>query len=610
MSLSPIAIKPGIYTEAADRDALERYKAGLNMRSYKGFMEKVKGWAKFVSDSTFVGICRALLSWSALDTGLWLALGTHLKLYVYDGSAYFDVTPLAASGTLANNPFTTTNASTAVSVAHVAHGLVAGQYVHFAGSTAVGGLDPNGAWVVDSITTVDAYVYQHTSVATSGATGGGAAVTYQYEIAPGTADSVLSSGWGAASWGSGTYGTPRVGLSSAQCRTWSLANWGEDMIANPYRGGIYIWDESVGAGTRAQIITNAPAQALGILVTEIDRILVAFGVYDATLLAIDPMLIKWSDSEDYTNWTASSTSSAGSKRLDKGREIIAHLISRGAIVIITDKSLYTMSPTPDQFIFDVKGEGDTVGAVSPNCAVDIGGIVYYMGRGQFFTFSGQLERLDCDVLSFVFTVDADRGFLGLNTLQAAKIYCTRNKTRNEVIWFYCSAASDEIDRCVGYSYEDKTWWLGSVARTAYLDENVYIEEPIAAGADGYLYIHESGVDADGAALSYSLETYDMEVGGFSYLGQNQGAGELIIKVRRLLPNFRRCVGNHTMTLSGRKTPDGSLMSKPAVTFNSASAFISRKIRARQISVKIEGSTVGCDISLGEWRLDAQPMGKR
>lgn len=597
-----LVILPGIYTEASDRAALNRYKAGYNIRFFKGFAEKVRGWQKLISDATFTGICRAMLSWTDLSSLQWIALGTHLKLYVSDGLTYSDITPLDSTGTLGANPFATTNGSTTVTVTDVAHGLSTAQYIHFTGATAVATLDMNAQWIVDLVVDPDTYTFTHTSAANATTTGGGAAVVFAYEIEPGVATSVIGSGYGAGAWGSGTWGTPRAGVGFTQARTWSLDNWGEDLIATIYRGGVYVWVAADGSGVRAQPITQAPVQVLFTAVSEKDRHLVAFGCYDSTLTMLDPMLVQWCDAEDYTVWTAAASNSAGSKRLDRGNEIVLVVKSRGQFVIVTDRTVFTMAFSGDDFVFSFIGEGETIGGAGPNCGVDIGGVVHYMGRGQFVKFTGQIEQLPCEVQSFVFTVDADKGYLGLNTMQSAKFFCGRNKTKNEIVWFYVSATSEEIDRCVGYCYEDGhiSWWLGNVSCTAFLDENSVVEEPLGAHADGYLYVHETGVDAVAAALPYSLETYDLEI----------GTGTRTMLIRRLLPDFRRIVGNsHVATLSGRKEPLGRLMARTA-KFGALRKWIGTRMRARQISVKISGDSVGDDISLGVWRVDDTEMGKK
>lgn len=601
MAMIPVSeFLPGIYTEASDRKAVRRYKAGKNVRFEKGWPTKIKGWAKALADTTLkvTGVCRAILSWLSLDLNDYVALGTHLKLYLLHSGIFYDITPFAATGTLANDPFTTSLNSPGVTVHHVGHGLTAGQTVIFSGATAVATIDPNGTWLVDSIGDVDNYNFVSSGIANAGAVGGGAAVAYSYELAPGLADALSGSGgWGTSTWGTGTWGTPRTAVK--QLRTWSLSNWGQDLIANPSRGAIYVWQKAGGTGVRASLITNAPIQNLFALVSEKSRILVSFGAYDGALGALDPMLVKWSDSEDYTNWTVAITNKAGSLRIGNGTAIVCPIVARGGFVILTDKTIYTMVFSGDQFVFGFDTQGQSIGGISPNCAVDVDGTVFYMGRGQFQKFDGQVITLPCDVLSFVFTVDATKGFLGINLFQAGKVYAGRNKLRQEVAWFYPSASATENDRCVVYCYEagNEHWWLGDVARTCYADENILFQEPVAMSADGYLYVHETTVNADGAALSYSLETYDFEL----------AQGDMVMRVTRVIPDFYRIAGDHQLTLKGRKKPNRRQYTKGPYPFDADDAQIGAKIRARQIAMLIEGTAVDCDIKMGGWRMDGEAV---
>jgi len=61
-----------------------------------GFPEKIGGWQK-TSGTYFLGTCRALHPWVALQGEQYLGVGTHLKYYVNEGGAYNDITPIRAT---------------------------------------------------------------------------------------------------------------------------------------------------------------------------------------------------------------------------------------------------------------------------------------------------------------------------------------------------------------------------------------------------------------------------------------------------------------------------------------------------------------------------------
>lgn len=596
MALLPIDIQPGIYTETSGRTAIGRWKDGNNVRFFKGNPEKIGGWQKQIA-TTMIGICRSMVSWTTLSYQRLIGLGTHKKLYLSDAASFFDITPLEATGTL-TGPFTTTLGSTTVLVADTGHGRNADDYVHFSGASAVGGITVDGEYTVASVPDADSYTIIHSAVATSGATGGGT-VTYQYEIHPGGQNSTQGQGWGAGGWGTGTWGTARTSQYLQLARIYSLVPWGEDLIASPVDGAIYVWTATGGTSTRAAIVASAPAQNRVILLSQQLRILISLGSHDGS--NADPMLIRWSDSEDYTQWTPATTNLAGDKRLDNGTEIIGGVTSRDEIVVFTDTTVYSMYQTGDDLVFGFLDKGRTVGLAGPNAAKDVNGTVYAMGRGQFYTYDGQLRVLSCDVHSRVFD--------NINVTQAAKVYAARNRLKSEVIWFYPSATSEENDLCVGYNYEDKNWWIGEIVKTAWLDQHPFFDEPLAtgpSGSDSYLYMQETGYDADGEILPYHLVSYDAEIPA----GEDTGKGEFIYKVVRIVPDFVRVVGDHTITLAGRKWPNDEEIVKDPVAFDDTVKKISAHIRARQISLKIEGDALGNDISVGGWRAECRIMGRR
>lgn len=77
------------------------------------------------------------------------------------------------------NPFSTTNASTAVTVTDPYHNSEVGDSVTFAGASAVGGLTLNGTYTVASVIDITQYTITAGSAASSTATGGGT-VTAEY----------------------------------------------------------------------------------------------------------------------------------------------------------------------------------------------------------------------------------------------------------------------------------------------------------------------------------------------------------------------------------------------------------------------------------------------
>jgi hypothetical protein len=160
----------------------------------------------------------------------------------------------------------------------------------------------------------------------------------------------------------------------------------------------------------------------------------------------------------------------------------------------------------------------------------------------------------------------------------------------------------EVNRYVALNYEEGTWITGKLARTAWSDRSPLLEKPYAASADGYLYQHETGTDDNGAAMEAFIESYDMEI---------PGAGEELMHVDQLIPDFLELEGSVTVNLTGRKYPqDPNRISKGPYTVAPGTRKLSTRIRARQVAIRVSSSNTGDKWRMGVWRGRAGAHGKR
>ena len=63
-------------------------------------------------------------------------------------------------------------------------------------------------------------------------------------------------------------------------------------------------------------------------------------------------------------------------------------------------------------------------------------------------------------------------FLDFNNSQGQKVFGAVNTQWTEVWWFYPSASSEENDKYVIYNYANKTWYYGTLTRTAWHDRGI------------------------------------------------------------------------------------------------------------------------------------------
>ena len=108
-------------------------------------------------------------------------VGPVIGLWILNGVPYAARRNLKDhNGSLGANPFVVTNGSATITVTHNSHGLVVGNRVQFSGSTAVGGITPNGVdMAILTVADANTYTVAFTSAASSGATGGGSSVKFK-----------------------------------------------------------------------------------------------------------------------------------------------------------------------------------------------------------------------------------------------------------------------------------------------------------------------------------------------------------------------------------------------------------------------------------------------
>ena len=267
------------------------------------------------------------------------------------------------------NPFTATLGSSVITVADVAHGALTNDFVTFSGATGLGGNITAGILNQEyQITVINDNSYTITVSAVANATDvsgspGGGAVSAAYQISAGSDIVLPLVGWGVGTWGSGLWG---IGAPPAEpIRLWSQANYGQDLVFCPRGGKIYYWETATGVTVRGVDIGTLPGAADThvianiVLVSDVSRFVFAFGCNQLGDTALDPLLIRWSEQEDVSNWAPSEENQAGDLRLSQGSQIVAVLQSRQEILVWTDSALYSLQYQGPNFIWGAQLEFKT-----------------------------------------------------------------------------------------------------------------------------------------------------------------------------------------------------------------------------------------------------------
>lgn len=391
-------------------------------------------------------------------------------------------------------------------------------------------------------------------------------------------------------------------------------------------GGAPVSAADSGTGVYVSLLVDVPIYQNYLLVSDASRFVLAFGTNDildtALVPALDPMLIRWSDTENATCWTPALTNQAGSIRLSHGSKIVTAQQSRQEILVWTDASLYSLQYLGPPYVWQSQLLADNISIVGPNATALASGVSYWMGVDKFYKYDGRVQTLRCDLRQYIFQ--------DINALQYEQVCAGTNEGFNEIWWFYCPAESETVSRAeseilsryVVYNYAEDIWYYGTMNRTAWLDSGVN-EYPLAATYSNNIVNHEDGVDNSENITTLPIEAYitssEFDIGD----GHNFGF------VWRILPDitFRGSTAaspQATMYLmplqnsgSGYNTPPsvggvdfGAVTRTAVIPVEQFTGQINIRVRGRQMAFKIASVNAGVTWQLGAPRMDIRPDGRR
>ena len=395
MPLTKLEFRPGINRESTSYSNEGGWFDSEKIRFRAGYPEKIGGWLRY-SDSAFLGDCRGLHPFVALDGTKYIGVGTHLKYYLNQGGSFNDITPIRLTTSAGDATFSATNGSSTLTVTENGHGAVVGDFVTFSGAATLCGLITanvlNQEYQIATIVDTNSYTVEAREVATissitttsglnptavtanSSDTGnGGGSVVATYQTNVGLQVSIEGTGWGAGVYGRGTWNSNAdVSISTTSMRIWTHDNFGEDLIINVRDGIIGYYDTSGGLNNRAVLLKDVsgadttPTIAKKIIVSDRDRHVIAFGCDPQTNIGTqDPLLIRFSSQESITDWESTATNTAGDLRIGSGSQIITAVETRREIIVFTDVSLHSMQFIGPPFTFGIKAISENITIAGP-----------------------------------------------------------------------------------------------------------------------------------------------------------------------------------------------------------------------------------------------------
>ena len=661
MPLSKLVFKPGVNRDQTNYASEGGWYETQLVRFRSGFPEKFGGWT--VSNlNAYTDSARSIFSWSTTDGSNLLGIGTNSRVYVGSGTTLYDITPIYATYTTSTTPDTdncigTTNTSKSVTVTLTGHGLTTGTYVTFSGiaGPTIGGIPVTQMNTTVQITVLDSntFTFQATTTASSTTTGqGGTSITAVCYMPAGYSITTAGYGWGTSTWSRGTWGSGSTSPIFQPARLIFMDKFNNDLLFNTQYdtvsgtgGEIYYWEYSTSLSNRAVLLNSlsgavAVPQKVGKILFAPQGFLFALGCtnYDPTasspnyLGTYDPLLIRWSNVDpdigpEPENWEPTVTNTAGFLRLQSGSRIVTAINTRQETLVFTNTSLTSIQYLGTQEVFGLQELSHNISIIGANAVVGSNNITYWMGRDRFYTYSGRVDTLPCTLRQYIFT--------DINYTQSALIFAGVNNKFTEIIWFYPSANSDEIDRYVVFNYLENIWYYGQLERTAWIDSGVF-NNPVALANDvsgnGWVYQHENGTD-DGQPLGAAplpitsyIQSADVDIDD----------GDKYMLIRRIIPdiNFRgsettnpvtgaTIVPEADITVGVRNFPGAASSTTNAegqttdATIVTATATVDEytnqvfiRARGRQMNFRIASDTVGTQWQLGLPRVDARPDGMR
>lgn len=637
MALIPLKIPAGMFRNGTEYEASGRWRDGNLVRWLGTSLRPIGGWVERLASAT-TAAPRGMHTWLESNGSRWIALGTHDELRVVtSGGISYDVTPgnltpgyedaqiltgygygLYGSGFYGTERLDVSNptAATTWSLDNFGDTLVAcsdadgvayqwnGNVTDGAEIITNGAFDTNSDWTLGAgwqirttpgpfvnVAYVSGTVTTHTHLEQSGLSlVAGQRYRVKFKVSGLGGGTTMSVDVGHSFGAAGEEKFLDIDVSNNFPNTLPLqeftftatetnANCSIRFKSNQVGGNDYFVDNvSLKPMPMAQAISNSPTGNLGIIVTE-ERFLFCLGAGG------DPRTIDWSDQEDITSWTPTSTNQAGSQVLQTSGRIMGAQRGRGQMLILTDIDMHRMTFVGAPFIYSTERVGTNCGLVARKAVATSDAGTFWMGQKSFFLYNGSsVQELDCEVKDYVFG--------DINRSQISKCWATTVGQHSEIWWFYCSSGSNEIDRYVSFDYRQGYWTTGDLSRTCGVDRGVF-RHPIIAASGGAIYDHEFGLDFEGA-------TAFAETGPFSI-----GAGDNIARITKLIPD-EATQGDVTATFKTRLYPNGAETSHgPFDMANPTSV----RFSGRQARMRVEAARPA-DWRVGVMRVDATQGGRR
>jgi len=534
-----------------------------------------------------------------------IVFGYYQVATIVDATHYTILASSNATSTVTNGgavpSFATQNGLATITTTLTNHGFATGSLFPVLVSTTVATVVIFGTY---SVTRLTANTFSFTAGSAANATTSGSEnsgnARIAYLLPTSFAVNTVTTGYGIGDYGAGDYGLSSGGQTVLMLRQWSLDHFGQDLIASPTNGKIYYWMPPTVAP--ASVVSgSAPIYNTTVFVMPQVEIVVALGAEVGGVQ--QPLLVRWCDQADFTDWTTTATNQAGSYFIPSGTRLVAGLAAGLGALVWTDTDLWTMTYLGFPLVFGFNRLATACGIISQRAAGAYGTSVMWLSNRGFFDYAvgGGVTPMECPVWDFLIN--------NIDLAQAGQIHCAVNSLFNEMAWHFpllstspYYVANVTVMGYVKINYIERCWDFGVSAqyqRTAWVGISP-VGYPVGADLSGLLQQHEVSTDANGAGLEWSWQTgyFDMQ------------EGEEFVYSDLIIPDFVS-TGNPVFTPTVLMTdyPYASPTNAVVPSITALTNFIPFSARGRQMAIGMSGSDLGTFNRLGALRYRFASDGK-
>lgn len=422
-----------------------------------------------------------------------------------------------------------------------------------------------------------------------------------YDITPasgftaGAVDGSGSSGYGTGGYGVGGYGSPST--TDYFPLTWSLAAFGQTLMASPRNQSIFQWSNNTAA--KAVAVANAPANVTYMLVAP-QRQVFALGCNEEVSGDFNPLCIRHSDVGDPTGWSTIASSSSTSREyvLPGGGRIVAGRVMGRNILIWTSDALWLgtyVGQVTQVWRFDQVGT--KCGLAGPAAAAIAGSSAFWPSPDrQFHAYSlnGFVSPVECPI--------REDFAENLAASQSDKIVASSISEYAEVRFDYPDGRDGyENSRYVALSVGGSDigkWYRGVMARTATVDAGPSLY-PCYVTYGGNVYWHEKGHSADGAAFSWRIKSAAI------YFDEN-----VVMLARSCWPDIAQQIGPVNLTITSQTYPQGDEVTVGPMTLAPGQDRVDFQASGRLFAMELSGNSSPTDARIGRMTFDVKARGRK